>query len=72
MPMPDWKPPLELTAAPGGKRRLLEAETAQVAEQVIGGHVVGDVEVDAVVVVEVGRDDAQPATVRVDEARRLR
>ena len=38
-------------------------------EQVIGRHVVGDVQIDLVVVVEVGGDDAQPATVGIDEAR---
>ena len=48
---------------------LLEPESAQVAEQVIGSHVVGDEQVDPAVVVEVGGDDAQPAPVAIDDPR---
>ena len=38
-------------------------------EQVVGRHVVGDVQVDPVVVIEIGRDDPQAAAVGVDETR---
>ena len=49
--------------------RLLKPKPPLVVEQVIGRHVIGDVEIDLVVVVQVGGDDAQPAPVRIDEAR---
>ena len=48
-----------MPATPAASADLLEAEAALVAEQVVGRAVVGDEEVDAVVVVEVGGDDAQ-------------
>ncbi len=44
-------------------------KTAQVAKEKVGGHVVGNVDVDAVVVVEVGGQNAQSAAAGVNEAR---
>ena len=43
-------------------------KATQVAKQIVGGHVVGDIEVDAVVVIEVGGHDAQSAAAGVNEA----
>ena len=72
----DAHPRLETSARIGRRAgldaRLLEPESPLVAEQVVRRHVVGDVEIDAVIVVEVGRDHPQPAPVRVDEPGRRR
>ena len=51
--------PLGAAGHAGLQPDLLEVKAAPVAEQVIGRAVVGDVQVDPVVVVEVGGDDAQ-------------
>ena len=59
--------PVGVAGHAGQVADLLESEPAQVAEQEIGRHVVGDEQVDAVVVVEVGGDDAQPPAVAVDD-----
>ena len=60
--------PEALPATPGGEGDFLEPEASEVAEQVIGRHVVGDEQIGASVFVEVSREDAQPATVGVDDA----
>ena len=49
---------------------LLEFQVPQVAEQIIGRHVVGHEEVDPPVVVEIGGDDAEAAPVVVDDSGR--
>ena len=64
--------PLGAAGHAGLESDLLEVEAALVAEQVIGSAVVGDVEVDAVVVVEIGGDDAQAAPVGLGAAGRRR
>src|SRR5262249_53065697 len=48
--------------------RLLETKATLVAEQEIGGPVVSHKEVDPLVIVEVGGNDAEPATVVVSRA----
>ena len=48
---------------------LLETESAQVVEQVIGRPVVGDEQVHAVVVVDIHGNDAEAPPVAVDDAR---
>ena len=50
---------------------VLKRAVASVEEHEIGAHVVGDVEVDPAVVVQVGRDDPEPAAVGPAHARRL-
>ena len=62
-PMPAWYPPVGVAGHAGLEADLLEPEAAEVAEEIIGRAVVGDVEVDPTVVVEVGRDHAQPSPV---------
>ncbi len=46
---------------------LLESQAAQVVEQEVGRHVVGDEEIDPPVIVEVGGDHAEPSAVAVDD-----
>ena len=67
-PSPPGSRPPRCRPRPASRATLLEPEAAQVAEEVVGRHVVGDVEVDPAVVVEVGGDHAQPAAVRIDAA----
>ena len=57
--------PLAAGAGPRDLADLLEPEAPPVAEQEVGRHVVGDVDVEPAVVVEVGDDDAQSAAVAV-------
>ncbi len=57
---------------PGGNARrvtdFLEPEPAKIAEQIIRGSIVGDVNVDLAIVVEVGRDDAETSAVGIGES----
>ena len=54
---------------PRGHSLFGEAKAAQVAEEVVGRRVVGHEQVDLAVIVEIGRDDSQAASVRVNDAR---
>ena len=51
---------------------LLEPKPPPVVEQVVGRHIIGDEQIDFVVVVQIGRDDPQPAAVGINEARLAR
>ncbi len=58
-----------MVASPDGHSLLDEAKAAPVAEEIVGRRVVGHEQVGLAVVVEVGRDDSQAASVAVDDAR---
>ena len=53
----------------GSVPHLLESHPAHVAEQKVGGGVIGDEKVHPAIVVEVGGDDAEAAAVAVDDPR---
>src|SRR5206468_998533 len=58
----------------GGSREqalLLERAASAVEPELVGGAVVGDVEVEPAVAVEVGGHDAEPGTERLRDAGRL-
>ena len=57
-PMPDWAAPVVVGRA-RDLGRVLERAVAVVEEEEVRVHVVGDVEVDLAVAVQVGRDDAE-------------
>ena len=66
---PGLIPALRIGGDPRDLGRLLEPEAPRLSVQVIGRLVVGDEEVDAAVVVEVGGDHAQAPAVVVEEPR---
>ena len=69
--MPARLPPLALAARPDSVSLLGEPEAALVAEEKVGRRVVGHEQVDLAVVIEVGRDNPQAASLAVDDARLL-
>ncbi len=58
--------PLSVGADSGDEALLLEPETAEVAEEEVGGHVVGDIQVEEAVEVQVDGHDAQASAILVD------
>ena len=67
-PIPAWYPPSALPATPAVNAIFLELKPALVAEQEVGRSVVGDVQVDPIVVVEVRRHHAQAPSIRIGES----
>ena len=58
--------PGRVAGHPGSVPDLLEPHSAHVAEQEIGGRIVGDKQIELAIVVEIGGDDPKPAAAAVD------
>ncbi len=66
--MPAWKAPSALQATPLERPASSNLQAAEVVPEVVGRGVVGDEQIDQSIVVDVGRDDAEPSAVLVDDA----
>ena len=60
---------MRVARQPRGHSLLDEVKAAPIAEEVVGRLVVGHEQVGLAVLVEVGGDDSQAATVQIDDAR---
>ena len=65
--MPAWNAARGVAGDAAGDADLLELHVAEVVPEVVGRRVIGDEQVDQAIFVDVGGDDAEAATVGVDD-----